>query len=131
MCAKQCLVVDDDAANRMHTVAMAKRLGLEVEEAEDGQEALEICHDHLPDIVLLDLYMPRMDGPEFMEKMRQIEGRYRLSHHGGKHPVVFLHSADSEPTLAAASIQVHADGYLPKPLDGSVLRSKLQQAGVL
>jgi two-component system chemotaxis response regulator CheY len=49
----------------------------EISEAEDGQQALDMCRAGLPDVVLLDLDMPRMDGMTFIKEMRNLPGGLR------------------------------------------------------
>ena len=65
------LIVDDDADTREALSAALSEAGFEVEEAFNGAEALQrIAEGHEPDVVLLDLRMPGMDGEEFLERMR-------------------------------------------------------------
>lgn len=64
---RRILVVDDDLAIRVLLQAVLKRMNLEVDLAEDGQEGLARLDDGQYDLVLLDLMMPRMNGYEFIE----------------------------------------------------------------
>lgn len=60
------LVVDDEKPIRSVLRKMFTRWNHETVEAADGQEALEVCREQVPDLVLLDLYMPRMNGLQFL-----------------------------------------------------------------
>lgn len=64
------LVVDDVPANRTLCRILLDRNGFDYREAQDGEQALEIAHDYLPDLILSDLNMPVMDGFEFVERLR-------------------------------------------------------------
>jgi PAS domain S-box-containing protein len=64
------LVVDDDAATRDGLSAHLKEVGLEVQLAENGQDALEQVQNEAPDAVVLDLLMPVMDGMTFLDRLR-------------------------------------------------------------
>lgn len=67
------LVVEDDPTTRVMVRRMVERAGWEVDEAENGRVALERMEQHTPDLVLLDLMMPEMDGFAFVETMRARE----------------------------------------------------------
>ena len=64
------LIVDDDAGTRQRLRRILEKDGWEVDESENGRLALEAVEDHLPDVILLDLLMPEMDGFEFVERLR-------------------------------------------------------------
>lgn len=64
------LVVDDDPGNRQLLSRLLNRDGYEVLEVEDGLAALDVLKSHVPAVILLDLMMPRMDGFEFLSRLR-------------------------------------------------------------
>src|SRR6056297_2592674 len=64
------LVVDDDRTTRLIIGKALGSAGFEILEAESGSEALSLLDDHLPDLVLLDVIMPGMDGYEVCRRMR-------------------------------------------------------------
>ncbi|MFN2237833.1 MAG: response regulator [Thermoanaerobaculia bacterium] len=64
------LIVDDDAPIRNLLHQVFKRLGLDTREARDGVEALSCIDEQLPDLVMLDLMMPRMNGWQVLEHLR-------------------------------------------------------------
>ncbi len=74
-CSVRALVVDDVAANRDVLEQMLTRIGVEVETAEDGAQALDLIRRQMPDIVFLDIRMPVMDGPETLERLFEEHGR--------------------------------------------------------
>ena len=73
--AVQALVVDDVATNRDVLSQMLTHIGVEVETAENGAKALELIGKLMPDIVLLDIRMPVMDGPQMLERLFAQYGR--------------------------------------------------------
>lgn len=81
--------------------------GLEIEEAPDGQEGLDALVRQRPDLVLLDLQMPRMSGLTVLKQIHQVEPRL---------PVIVI-TATPDTTMAAAALRDGAVAYLPKPFD--------------
>ena len=75
---KTCLVVDDSSVIRKVARRILEGMQFEISEAEDGAQALDMCRKVLPDAVLLDLNMPKMDGMTFLKEMRNLPG--------GSHP---------------------------------------------
>ena len=72
MAMKTCLVVDDSSVIRKVARRILEGMQFEISEAEDGAQALEMCRRDLPDAVLLDLNMPKMDGMTFLKEMRNL-----------------------------------------------------------
>jgi signal transduction histidine kinase/CheY-like chemotaxis protein len=85
------LVVDDDAVNRCRAAQCLRERGWRVREAGNGLEALALLKESVPDLILLDLIMPEMDGFTFLEQLRQ-------SPKHGSVPVVVLTSKDLSKT---------------------------------
>jgi len=109
------LVVDDDPANRALCSRTLELAGYEVLEAEDGQCGLELARAEDPDLALLDVRMPRLDGFELAEALRG-NSRTRAI------PVVFV-SGEADPASYARARALGAAGFLPKPFDVHTLRS--------
>lgn len=119
---RTCLVVDDSKVIRKVARHILETLDFEVDEAADGQEALDRCASALPDVVLLDWNMPVMTGIEFLRALRD-------SHPGNRPKVVFCTTENGTAHIRAA-LDAGADEYVMKPFDRDTLASKLQFAGV-
>jgi DNA-binding NtrC family response regulator len=111
MAKRRVLIVDDEAEVRKMLSDIVRGMrypdGLEIEAAPDGQAGLNAVVRQRPDLVLLDLYMPRMGGLAALKQMRSVEPR--LS-------VVVITSAQDTSTSAEA-LREGAVAYLPKPFD--------------
>ena len=102
------LVVDDQPIN-IQTLYQVFKDGHEVFMATSGEQALKFCADTLPDLILLDLNMPRMDGRQFLKKIKLDAVLHSL-------PVVVLTTSDAERDLLD-SYQHFAAGFIVKPVD--------------
>jgi CheY-like chemotaxis protein len=100
------LVIDDDPDILATVEQILNSEGYEVISAQNGKEALSVLESHRPDVILLDLMMPVMDGWEF---------RRRLNGHPAADIPVIVVSADRDVARKAATI--NADGYIAKPFD--------------
>lgn len=98
------LVVDDDPHIRQLLVFALAKAGMETIEAGDGEAALELARGHGPDLVVLDINMPRMDGLEVCRRLRA----------EGEVPILFLSSRDEEIDRVVG-IELGADDYVVKP----------------
>ena len=107
------MVVDDSITVRRVTERLLERNGMRVITAKDGVDAVSLLQDHLPDILLLDIEMPRMDGYEVATHMRNDP---RLRHI----PIVMITSRTGEKHRNRA-MEVGVDHYLGKPYQESDL----------
>jgi len=98
------LVADDDPNIRQLLVFALGKAGLDTFEAADGEAALAEVARHAPDLVVLDINMPRMDGLEVCRRLRA----------GGETPILFLSSRDDEIDRVLG-IELGADDYVVKP----------------
>ena len=98
------LIVDDDPHIRQLLVFALNKAGLETIEADDGETALAVAGTHGPDLVVLDINMPRMDGLEVCRRLRS----------AGDVPILFLSSRDDEIDRVLG-IELGADDYVVKP----------------
>ena len=118
------LVVDDSITMRRVTQRLLERNGFRVVTAKDGLEAIGVLQDHRPDIILLDVEMPRMDGYEFAKHVRNNADTATV-------PIVMITSRVSDKHKARA-IEVGVNDYLGKPYQERALleavRHQLQQA---
>ncbi len=113
------LIADDDRSMRLALMNVLDSVGYELNEVENGQEALDYCREHMPDLVLLDAMMPEMDGFNACEKIRLLET--------GKHiPILIVAALDDEESVERA-FEVGATDYLPKPVHFAVLRQRISR----
>ncbi|MGA2778332.1 MAG: Hpt domain-containing protein [Steroidobacteraceae bacterium] len=112
------LVVDDSITVRRVTQRLLERNGMRVLTAKDGVEAVSLLQDHLPDIILLDIEMPRMDGYEVASHVRNDPRLKDI-------PIVMITSRVSEKHRARA-IELGVDEYLGKPYQESQLLDAIE-----
>jgi chemosensory pili system protein ChpA (sensor histidine kinase/response regulator) len=112
------LVVDDSITVRRVTQRLLERNGMRVMTAKDGLDAVGVLQEHVPDIILLDIEMPRMDGYEVASHVRNDP---RLKHI----PIVMITSRVGEKHRARA-IELGVDEYLGKPYQESQLLEALE-----
>ncbi|HET8988948.1 MAG TPA: response regulator transcription factor [Humibacillus sp.] len=110
------LVVDDDPIVREVLGSYLLRAGFEVAEASDGETALQLLETRHPDLVVLDLTLPRLDGLEVFRRMRSLRGDL---------PVVML-TARGEESDRVLGLEVGADDYLTKPFSNRELVLRVQ-----
>ena len=114
------LVVDDGAANRELIRACLQGVECEVRTAEDGFSALNSVQSARPDLVLLDVQMPGMDGYEVCERIRALDK-------GSLLPVVMITSLD-RTTDRVRALASGADDYMSKPVDRVELVARVRSA---
>jgi putative two-component system response regulator len=112
------LVVDDHPSSRMTAVALLSVEGYDVLEAESGDAALESVVDSNPDLILLDVMMPGMDGYEVCRRLKQDE-QTRLI------PVVFV-TALNDRRARLRGIEAGGDDFLSKPFDQLELSARVR-----
>lgn len=110
------LLVDDDATIRKHLAPVLERNGLEVAVAVDGADALRIIARHRPDLVILDVLMPTLDGRETLRRIRADDDWL---------PVILLTEV-GETFERAAALDDGADDYLTKPFDPLELMARIR-----
>ena len=112
------LIVDDDAVNRLMARAALESVGWGVEEAENGREALAAFQQLHPDVVLLDIMMPEMDGFAACTALRKLSG--------GEHtPVLIMTGLDDYDSITRA-YDAGATDFLTKPLNGLLLTHRVR-----
>ena len=107
------MVVDDSITVRRVMERFLQRNGLRVVTAKDGLDAISVMRDHKPEIILLDIEMPRMDGYEFAAHVRNDE---RVS----DVPIIMITSRVGDKHRARA-IEIGVNDYLGKPYQDSAL----------
>jgi CheY-like chemotaxis protein len=111
------LVVDDIPLNVLLVKKMLQPLGFETSEAEDGVVAMEKIGADKPDLILLDLMMPRMDGFEVLRRLRASDDTKSI-------PVIILSALNSNDDVAKG-ISMGAEDYITKPIIMDRLQSSV------
>ncbi|SEC43676.1 DNA-binding response regulator, OmpR family, contains REC and winged-helix (wHTH) domain [Amycolatopsis tolypomycina] len=111
----EVLVVEDDAAVREGLQLALRRQGHVVRTAESGELGIEVLVQHRPDIVVLDLMLPGMDGFETCRRMRA----------SGPVPIIML-TARSDDFDVVAGLEAGADDYVAKPVEPRVLDARIR-----
>ncbi len=105
---KTVLVADDVEGNRAMLTDMLGMLGFEVRQARDGQELVDEASKSLPDLIVTDIAMPRLDGIEATRRIRALPGTNGV-------PIVAI-SANASKTDSRDCIEAGANAFLPKPI---------------
>jgi DNA-binding response OmpR family regulator len=113
--AFRILVVDDDADVRDVLTRFLKRRGYVVENAADGQEALSMVREHDPDLMLLDIYLPKMNGLDVLSEMQNDDVRTRT----------IALSGIPDDQMVRNSQELGAVAFMAKPFDFPQLTAKI------
>jgi two-component system cell cycle response regulator DivK len=117
--SKRILVVEDDAQNSYLIGFILERSGYEVVTAADGQEAVETVEGGAPDLVLMDMLLPKMNGYEATRRIKSMASMASV-------PVIALTAysmkGDREKILEAG-----CDGYISKPIDPETFVSEMEE----
>jgi DNA-binding response OmpR family regulator len=112
------LVADDDPDILMLVSFRLDRAGYDVIQAQDGEEAVRLAVEHEPDLAVLDVMMPKLDGYEATRKLRSHETTSRL-------PVILLTARVQEADVARG-FEAGADDYVKKPFSPQELGARVQ-----
>lgn len=112
------LVVDDTKTNRQLLTWILEDSGHQVVEAANGQEAVECYQNDPPDLVLLDVMMPVMDGYEAARQIKKLAGEKHI-------PIIFLTALTDEQSLTKC-LSVGGDDFLTKPFNEDILQAKIK-----
>jgi two-component system OmpR family response regulator len=116
---KRVLYVEDESdIQAVAQVALEALGGFTLEMCSSGSEALEKIDTFQPQLILLDVMMPGMDGPTTLGKLRQLP-QFAAT------PVIFM-TAKVQPSEVASYRQIGAVGVIPKPFDPMTLSSQVQ-----
>ena len=112
------LIADDIASNRTIVAAFLAELDCTPLFASDGLEAVDVFRREMPDVVLMDLMMPRMDGFEAIRQIRSIAGDHWV-------PIIILSALSGEVDIVHG-LDIGADDYLAKPLSFPVFSARFR-----
>ena len=116
--APRILIADDDTVVRMMAQEAFEGAGFQVETVKNGSEALSVFSVLNPDIVLLDVQMPDLDGFQTCSELRQLEG-------GAQTPILMVTGQDDLESIARA-YEVGATDFVPKPVNWVILRHRVR-----
>ena len=120
---KTCLVVDDSSVIRKVARRILEGLEFQIVEAENGEEAIESCKKNLPDAILLDWNMPKMDGYDFLRMLRRLPG--------GDQPKVVFCTTENDVAHIARALHAGANEYIMKPFDKDIVAAKFREVGLI
>jgi len=112
------LIVDDNEINRDILVTLLRPDGYELMQASDGEEALSCARQHHPDLILLDVMMPKLDGIEVCRRVKN-DAAFPFT-------AVILVTAKADSSDVAAGLDAGADEYLTKPIDQVALAARVR-----
>lgn len=117
MAAPTILYIEDDFQNRVLVRRILEASGFSIVEAENGKKGLQIAQELVPDLILMDINLPEIDGYEVTSRLKQIDALAKV-------PIIAMTAnvmkGDREKTLAAG-----CDGYIQKPIDVDLLPNQI------
>ena len=115
--AKRILIIEDDPSFSRAINHIVEKEGYEVNTASNGMTGLRMVKESPPDILILDVMLPGLDGFEICSQLRAEEVTAKL-------PIIML-SAKGQETDKATGLKVGANEYLTKPVDRTLLLEKI------
>lgn len=119
--ALRVLLVEDNAGNRIIATSFLKNWGMSVDVAVNGEEAVDKVQQEQYDVVLMDLRMPKMDGIEATEAIRNLEGEYYKTL-----PIIAMTASVAGEVMHEIE-KVSMNGYVSKPFDPNEFQRKLAE----
>jgi DNA-binding response OmpR family regulator len=118
---KKILIVDDDSSIREILSTQLSRLGFTTAAAADGKEAVELFATEAPDLVLMDMMMPVLDGLAACQQIRALEKK------GTRVPILFLTARDTRHDQISSALS-GGDDFITKPISLQELRERVEAA---
>ena len=119
MSDKQTILVVDDEEDLLDLIEYnLEKEGFDVLKAEDGEEGMQMAREHSPNLVLLDIMMPKMDGMEVVERMRADKNLTHI-------PIIFL-TARGDEKMEVEGLDKGGDDYITKPISTKKLISRIK-----
>ncbi|MFZ5818409.1 MAG: response regulator transcription factor [Chloroflexota bacterium] len=113
---KRVLAIDDDTAITELLSMLLRTHGYDVLTANTGEEGVKIIQEKSPDVIVLDLMMPGMDGWQVCKQVRTFSNV----------PIIILSALD-DPAMIASALDAGADDYLVKPISSNILVAHLNR----
>lgn len=117
MDSAKILYIEDNLENRILVKRVLEVEGFVILEADDGIEGLRVAHEETPDLILIDINLPAIDGYEVTARLRQIESLRNI-------PIVAL-TANVLKGDRERSLEAGCDGYIQKPIDVDLLPAQI------
>lgn len=114
------LVVDDSTTNIVLLEAILTEKGYQIESAMNAKEAFMRIEKQIPDLILLDLLMPKVSGFDFLEELRKKESTRKT-------PVIVISAINTDDENARRINELEAVDFIRKPIDIQYLVSKVQE----
>ncbi len=118
---KKILIVDDEPSIREVLSTQLSRLRYDTVSAADGEEAISLFKSEKPDLVLMDLMMPRMDGLTACQRIRALEKK------PSRVPILFLTARDTSHDRLSSALS-GGDEFISKPISLQELRERVEAA---
>ena len=118
---RRILVVDDDADLLGLVELILKNEGYLVDLAASAEECAQKLNQHLPDVLILDIMMPKINGVQIVKKLKSFPKMAAI-------PIIFLTALEEKKYRQAALFELDADFYITKPFDHEDLIDKVHQA---
>jgi two-component system, chemotaxis family, chemotaxis protein CheY len=119
---KTAVIADDSAVVRRIARSILETFGFVCREARDGREALAICRDNMPTLLLLDWEMPEIDGIAVATTLRAA---------AGDGPKILFCSNHNDLKHIRQALEAGSDEYVMKPFDLSIIEGKLRNIGLV
>lgn len=119
MSKKKILIVEDESVQSLTVKDRLEFEGYEVIIAVDGQEGLTKAKEEKPDLIMLDLMLPKMDGYKVC-RMLKFDTKY-------KHISIIMFTARAQESDEKMGMEVGADAYITKPFEPAVLIAKIKE----
>ena len=116
---KTVMVVDDYEGIREVTHLALEKLGYRVVEAANGEEAVELAQAEMPDLIIMDLSMPNLDGFAAAQRIRRLLGLHDVN--------IIAFSAHTAPQVRKDAMAAGCCEFLPKPVDLGILRAVVER----
>ena len=116
---KILIIDDEDDIREIATLSLGDIGGMDVLAAESGEEGLELARSVQPDLIVLDMMMPQMDGPEVLSRLRDDDATRSI-------PVIFLTARASEADISRLT-SMGSIGVITKPFDPMTLATRVAE----